>query len=356
MKRIQSLDGLRAISILMVLLAHAAETMPVPLSNYKFLFENAGIGVSIFFVISGYLITKLLIIEQNKNGTVSLKDFYLRRAFRIFPIFYLYILVVVILKNTILISIFTNYGLLYAAMLYVWNYMHLFIKGSGIPDNGYWFFGHFWSLSMEEQFYLLWPIAFIKIDRRSLIKIVSIIVLLMPFMRIATYFFMPGSRGQIGMMLQTGGDTILVGCLGALIEDSDLFKEKFLTYLSKNMVLIAVVIYLFILSPIVSKNVRGFDIVIGASLTSIFIMVLVFCVTKFPSKLSYLLNTKVLVQIGVLSYSLYIWQQLFLTPRNTFWVNKFPQNILVVFAVGFFSYYIIEKPILNLKKRFKKVP
>lgn len=155
MNRIKSIDGWRAIAIIMVLLGHAYETIPAWLSQNRLLhyLGNGQLGVRIFFVISGYLITKLLIIEKEKNGDISLKDFYLRRVFRIFPVFYLYIIVLILLKIFLVPNIFSSYLLVISAALYLWNYkQYISIPETG---NGYWFMGHFWSLSMEEQFYRL---------------------------------------------------------------------------------------------------------------------------------------------------------------------------------------------------------
>lgn len=356
MNRIRSLDGIRAISILLVLLGHARETIPVDMSENKlfYLFSNSGLGVKIFFVISGYLITKLLMIEREKTGAISIKDFYLRRIFRIFPVFYLYILVLLVLKWFFIPGIFNDYTLIVFAGLYLWNYKDLFIHSSDV--NGSWFMGHLWSLSMEEQFYLLWPITFLKLHRSTLIKLVIAIILMMPVIRVATYFLMPGSRGQINMMLHTGGDSILVGCLGAMMESSRIFKEKWKKQLSNNLLIIPAAFFLFVLSPIVSKfYLKGaYSLTIGQSVSNLCIMIMIFWSIYIPSKVADLLNSKILVRIGVLSYSLYIWQQLFLTDKTDSWLNKFPQNLVIVFIVAFISYYIVEKPILNLKKRFQK--
>ena len=358
MKRIRSLDGMRAVSIIMVLLAHASDTMPEIISKNRFFsfIANSDLGVKVFFAISGYLITKLLIVEKEKTGNVSLRNFYIRRVFRIFPIFYLYIVVLILLKCFYIPTVFESYKLLGVAALYLWNYEHLInIHITGI-DNGFWFFGHFWTLSMEEQFYLLWPLLFIKVKEPSLKKVVIAMLIAMPFLRVLTYFFMPGSSGQMGMMLQTGGDTILIGCLGALVEKTEFFKEKVLKAIHYNGLIICLAVFLFIISPILDSHFKGmYNLPIGRSLDNLCIIMLIFWCVYVPSKVSDLLNTKVLIQIGLLSYSLYIWQQLFFTNRIHFWVNQFPQNIFVVFAVGFVSYYGIEKPILSLKKRFKKV-
>ena len=122
--RIPSLDGLRAVSICMVVVGHCSKTI-AGLSNgaYMFLgFVGAGrLGVSIFFVISGFLITTLLVREQLSTHTISLKDFYIRRAFRIFPGFYAYWLVAFVLA--LLGYIQLSRSDLISAAIYIWNYV-----------------------------------------------------------------------------------------------------------------------------------------------------------------------------------------------------------------------------------------
>ncbi|MEZ2333995.1 acyltransferase family protein [Mucilaginibacter sp. RCC_168] len=357
MNRIKSIDGLRAISIIMVLLGHGGETMPSVIThNFFFQFAaNSTLGVRIFFVISGYLITKLLIIEKEKTGKNSLKHFYIRRIFRIFPIFYIYILVIILLKVFFIPDIFKSYNSVVIAGLYLWNYQPFFHPALDL--KGGWFFGHFWTLAMEEQFYLLWPITFILItNKQRLKKLILIVIILMPILRIIIYFLFPFLRGQIRLMLPTGGDTILIGCLGALIESSPNFKEKYYKYIQNRLLVTLAILFVAVLSPILYNRFKGgYDLSVGISINNVFILLILFWSIYSSTLFSRILNNKILVQIGVLSYSLYIWQQLFLTDLNNFWVNKFPQNLAIVFIVGFLSYYIIEKPILKLKNRFKDI-
>lgn len=357
MNRIQSLDGLRAISILLVLLAHAGDTMAQTFHNnplFPFI-TNSIVGVRVFFVISGYLITKLLIAEREKYGYVDLRNFYVRRAFRIFPIFYLYILTVVVIKYFFIHNIYLEGSRPVVAGLYLWNYQHLFFDAS-IDHNATWFFGHFWSLAMEEQFYLLWPLIFIKVPKEKLAKVVVVILTIMPLLRLITYFFIPGSDlKQVGKMLHTGGDTILIGCLGALLEKNIQFKEKYKIYIRNKWVVAAAALYLFILDKLLRKYVAGvYDLALGTSLTNICIIILVFWAVYVRTAFTKLLNAKAVVAIGVLSYSLYIWQQLFLTPLIDSPLNKFPLNLVAAFIVANISYYLIEKPILGLKNKFQR--
>jgi len=357
MNRIKSIDGLRAISIVMVLLAHAGPTMPQILRDH-FLFDfvaNATLGVRIFFVLSGYLITRILIVEEEKTGFIHIGHFFIRRILRIFPIFYLYILVVVLLKLSHLPNIIEKTSDVVPALFYLWNYKFLWVNISG---NANWFLGHFWSLSMEEQFYLFWPFTFaIFYSKNSGLRffqaLVAVIVL-MPILRVGTYFLMSDNRGQIAWMLHTGGDSILIGCLGALIEKTDKLKSVFVHYLNNKWLIGVTLIFLFVVSPILSVSYGGsYHLPFGISLDNIFILILLFWIMYVPTLFSKFLDHKVMVHIGMLSYSLYVWQQIFLTDIHKYWFNAFPQNLIIVFLVGFFSYYVIEKPILGLKRKLK---
>ena len=137
-----SLDGLRAFSIVLVLIAHVSLQYPW---LRRFVEHVGNYGVRIFFVISGFLITGLLLKELTKTGRISLKSFYIRRTLRIFPAFYVYVLTVVILAWAGILILLP--GDLLHAVTYTMNY-HMVRS---------WWLNHMWSLSVEEQFYLLWP-------------------------------------------------------------------------------------------------------------------------------------------------------------------------------------------------------
>lgn len=132
---------------MLVILGHAHGTRDFPSWIPRLVTDHAALGVQIFFVISGYLITTLILDEKRKRGTISLKLFYARRTIRIFPPFYLFLLV---LTGGVWAGMFQlpKYNLLFAAG-YVMNFVP-----AGI---GAWATGHLWSLSAEEQFYLVWP-------------------------------------------------------------------------------------------------------------------------------------------------------------------------------------------------------
>ncbi|MGA8273903.1 MAG: acyltransferase [Candidatus Sulfotelmatobacter sp.] len=194
MRRIPSLDGLRAISISMVLAAHFAREGFAP----EFLGPYAGVGVRVFFVISGYLITALLLKEHDQTFSINLRRFYVRRAYRIFPaaLFFMAIMFVVYWRNL-------RWYQMTAALLYVVNYF---------PRP--WVLGHLWSLSVEEQFYLLWP-SVLKKWHRHRVAILAGVFAFSPVYTAALHYFKWFNRLGMGT-LPTVADSLAVGCLVAV--------------------------------------------------------------------------------------------------------------------------------------------
>ena len=159
------MDGLRAISVLMVILGHSV--WPGRTGKFFASIRQGSLGVAIFFVISGFLITHLLLKELNRTETISLKRFYVHRAFRILPPFYVFLAVVGVrsLLHIEPVSL-SNFA---CAGLYVWNYNLHFSD---------WILGHLWSLSLEEQFYLLWPLCLVFFSKRSCLRIACVLIAL----------------------------------------------------------------------------------------------------------------------------------------------------------------------------------
>ncbi|MES2648602.1 MAG: acyltransferase [Bacteroidota bacterium] len=354
MKRIRSLDGIRAIAILLVLVKHSYSYLPYIITEHPlFLFiSNSELGVKIFFVLSGYLITRLLIAEKDKTGSVNIKRFYISRALRIFPIFYLFIIIVIGLKFFFYDTAGVNYWAVFFAAFFLWNYKHLFEFTSSVYDVQY--LAHYHTLAMEEQFYLLWPFFFSRTSKARLIKILIGLTVLIPLIRVLTYFFIPSNRGQIGMMLQTGGDAILAGCLGALLEDNTNFKNKYFRYINNKLLIYFTILFIFFISPIFRFYFKGaYDLTIGMTLNNLAIVVFLFWSVNVPSLFSRILNSYIFVGIGLISYPLYLWTPFFIVElEDKSWVQESPQNFIIALLVAIASYKLIEKPILRLKRKY----
>src|SRR6266850_1129470 len=206
--RIPSLDGLRAISIGLVVFGHLCGTTGFLVSQSAALWLGfADLGVRLFFVISGFLITRLLVDESEHTGRIDVGRFYLRRALRICPPYYALIIVLLVLDFERLLTLAP--GDLLHALTYTTNYQ-------ARPS---WNIGHAWSLAVEEQFYLLWPVLVALFGRVGGLRLALGCIAAAPFFRLALWVAMPAGRPRLGMHFETAADAIAVGCVLALAGD-----------------------------------------------------------------------------------------------------------------------------------------
>lgn len=318
-KRIPSLDGLRTISIALVFLGHLYGTAGYPRNGVTaFLSEFAHLGVQIFFVISGFLITSLLLKERQKTGHIDFFAFYRRRTLRIFPAAFFYITV---------IAIATHPGYLAYAYSYLMCY-----AGQGRP----WLLGHLWSLSVEEQFYLIWPFALaFNFSRRRQVGFVA--MLIAPLARFTFWHF--GMR-DIDEYFPAVADSLVAGCLLAFYRPR--LQEKRYSWLTHPLVFLLLGL-LTASIPFMLFRVR-LQIFLGG-VPPIIIALFIFVAIE---RRDWFLNNKVTYALGVLSYSLYLWQQPFLNRNSTGWWTAFPVNILLVGGCAVGSYYVVERPFLRM--------
>jgi peptidoglycan/LPS O-acetylase OafA/YrhL len=334
----------------MVVVGHASGTIKASGFGTSMLlsfFGQGRLGVSIFFVISGFLITILLAHEQSATNSIDLKNFYVRRAFRIFPGFYAYWLVALVL--TLLGYIHVTRAELLSAAIYVWNY---------VPHSvDTWFLGHTWSLSIEEQFYLLWPVILKWAGPKRGKWIALFIVICSPFIRVGSYYLFPSTRPRIGMMLQGRADSLMIGALLALVS----LNQEHLNILKRvaRSCLIPIASVCFIgIDSLLTRQFKGaYSLSVGFSLQNLVIALLIAHVVFYDkTTLGRILNNPVVAHFGIISYSLYLWQQLFLTPKNTTLTGIFPLSLVFAFLTAELSYYCLEKPFLRWRKRFSSVP
>jgi peptidoglycan/LPS O-acetylase OafA/YrhL len=356
--RLPCLDGLRGIAILIVLCSHGLSTINHTLPSwFSFIFTRGELGVFVFFILSGFLITYLLQSEYKSSGTISLRNFYLRRVLRIFPAFYTYLLVLALLSLFGCIQVALSHFI--EAGLFLWNYQHMWDSTSG--GQGYWYLGHFWTLSLEEQFYLLWPLTFLLLRMRLAAWLALALIIFMPFVRLGSYFLFPELRGQLIMMLHTGADSLMFGCLLALLIRHEKMN-KFLDYMASPYWPLLAGMFAWLISPLIATSLPGhfeggYSTTLGRSLTGFSIAFIIAWLLRYPGCLvGRLLNSAPMVHIGVLSYSLYLWQQLFLTPLNRTWTGEFPFNLGCAYVAAWLCHTLVEKPFLKLKDKFAQKP
>lgn len=345
MKRIPSFDGVRGIAILMVLAGHtAANYQPLSSAAHRWLgaFANASFGVRLFFVLSGYLITSLLLEERIRTGKINLLAFYRRRAARILPAFYVFLAGVVVLQACRHPLGLTPSALL-AAATHTWNYAFLWVT---VPPAGAWTLGHLWTLALEQQFYLFWPGVLIWLGTRRAGWCALALIVWCPLARVATYFLIPSERGYIGMMLHTAIDSLMMGCLAAILLQNERARAGLLRHGPAGA--LAAAVWALIFSPWISESVHGFPVVAGFTLDAMAAAwIIAWLHHRAPPAADGFLGRGLLAWLGTVSYSLYLWQQIFLNPSGRLAGGDIIVPWLCAIGVAWLSYALVEMPVLR---------
>jgi peptidoglycan/LPS O-acetylase OafA/YrhL len=338
--RIPGLDGLRAISILIVLCAHSAGTRHVPPWLQVTLFGD--LGVRTFFVISGFLITTLLLAEYRKRGRISLRDFYIRRVYRIFPAFYVYLAILLVITALGWIELSGN-DVAFAAT-YTMNF-----HARPATERAWWL-GHLWSLAVEEQFYLLWPFVLSVLRPQRALWFAIGAIFAAPILRVTAFVLWPAIRPLTDQAFPFVFDSLATGCVLALARDWLETSPTYLMWIDSPG-------WAFWTLPLacvyaLSIDRAGFNLAFGVTLGNLGIaMVIHRCVRHPTFPVGRVLEWRPLVFIGALSYSLYLWQQPFVNRHAGSIVNAFPWSLLLAFGAALLSYYLVEQPVLALRAR-----
>ena len=335
--RIPTLDGIRAISIGFVLCAHALGTGILPMTSRAHVFGD--IGVRSFFVLSGFLITTLLLRERARHGGISLRGFYLRRALRIFPAFYAFLAVVIALRAAGYIAV-SDRDLAFAGT-YTMNF----------HAERAWYVGHLWSLSVEEQFYLAWPLTLVVLGMRRALMVALVGIAVAPVFRLATWYGWPELRALTDQMFPCVFDALATGCVLAIARDQLEASPRYRRLLDARW------FWLIPIACLASRAVTRpwFDFGLSMSLANLGIAMTIHrCVSRPYGAVAAVLEHPLAVRIGVLSYSLYLWQQLFLDRHATSWIHAFPVNVILAFAAAALSYRLIETPFLRISDALRK--
>ena len=321
---IPTLDGWRAVAVMMVVVAHELVRKPgLDASIDRLALRMGPLGVQIFFAISGYLICTLLVLESDKRP-ISLRAFYTRRVFRILPPAFTYLTVVGLLSAAGFISV---RGIDIASCIFLFaNYI----------TNG-WYVAHFWSLSVEEHFYLLWPavLAFAGWRRASRIAIAGMVVVgsWRLYSGPTLYFGEETAWLRTDMVL----DAFFAPCLLAiLLHHYPAFRTK-VQRLSNPLTTIALAALLVI------ATVAGLNPAVKKSLQAVLLPLIVVSTVLQPATwMGRILELPVMRWVGRISYSLYLWQQMFVGPFHAW--NTLPLRMAALFGIAAASFYFIERP------------
>jgi peptidoglycan/LPS O-acetylase OafA/YrhL len=354
---IPALDGLRGIAVLLVLAVHTDQP-----HTLKPLLRDGWVGVDLFFVLSGFLITRILL--KTPNSPQYFTNFYVRRVLRIWPVY---------LAMLVFVFACERYGLLRnQATNWCWVFLLTLTQNFYIARNGWdsipdWL-GPTWSLGIEEQFYLIWPLLVRKLSLSSLKKVCLAVIFATPFLRAAVSLYFHGSDGPLVLSF-CRLDSLCFGTLLAVnYWTGDLNFSRWVKRLAPPSLALFIVIVrwpnqaiaetaLFSLLAILFAGLLALCLVPGKSvLAKTSVALLSFAPLRFVGKISYCLYL-VHTAAFAIAASHPAQRLLIHVPgyHPTGW-SQVAANWLFAFAISTASWYLYESPILSLKRHFGSDP
>lgn len=340
---IPGLNGLRALSVLIVLIAHMGLEHIIP----------GGFGVTVFFFISGFLITRLLIAEHEAKGRITLKQFYIRRFIRLYPA------LLFMVFGTTIAYIMLGWGgpkplEFFSAVFYGTNFYQVGVRMVG--DQPFMPWTHLWSLAVEEHFYLIFPAFLVMLSGHWSRILKGLMLVLLAVLLWRTFIYLQTSvqlENYTFMMTDTRIDSLIWGCVLSIMLHVQGSTKKLSSLMGFAPVIISLIAILmsFIIRDEAFRYTVRFSLQ-GLALFTLFLNL--FFWDKFRWAIS-VLEWKPLAWFGTISYALYLWH----VPIIDMCVRVFgegPKAYLMALPLSIyaaaFSYYIVEKRFLNLRKAF----
>lgn len=351
---IKGFDGIRGLAVISVVLTHLGvftsltDKHILPASVIPML--SGSTGVQAFFVLSGFLITTLLINEFRTSGSISIKRFIVRRTLRIFPLYFLFAIAITLLhvcgRN---VTSWGSLGYLYA---YSYNF---------VPSNLYTsVLGHTWSLAVEEHFYLVWPVVFLLLfgkRRTSLIGLLVSFIAAAPLVHVALNRAGAATVYFIDRWTFIAGSSIAFGCLVAILIEGDQTAQRIRKIVQRRAFLVVSAL-LYTNSLYLTSNSWSIQNVGSSYLRLIGIsFVIAWIFFNQGSRMVKFLELRPLKYVGVISYGVYMYQGFFLATGpyrdpNQSWPPSPEIGIVLLLVFAPLSYHYFEKPFLRLKSRF----
>lgn len=345
------LDCLRFFAFLFVFISHAFSIRPdyyqhLGMSQQMALWVSkavgsGGLGVVLFFVLSSYLITELLLRESEQRGTLDVKSFYIRRALRIWPLYFFFLVVVfLIIPQQSIYAIKTNFFI--SMMLFVGNWACVIYNGMGASVAG-----PLWSISVEEQFYIAWPLIISKVGVKHLKRICLGLIVVSNLTRVVME---KKGAGFIAFWCSTVTwfDAIAAGALLAIFLRGGVPRWSSVTRLL--LCVGGFVVWLL--------SIRFRDRLIYPDIAYYPLVVFGSCLILL-GVLGSSLRLPILVYLGRISYGLYVFHAAALVLASLVFVNYSPlcalTGLVITLIFGSVSYALLEQPFLKLKKRFTYV-
>ena len=350
---IPQFDGIRAIAVLLVIVHHW-----IPAKSFLNFLPNGPLGVNIFFVLSGFLITGILlkakrhVEEQGLKKASVFTNFYIRRTLRIFPIYYLLLFILWFLNDPAI----KEDGIYY--FTYTSNY--LFYSQQFFPGR----LAHLWPLGVEEQFYFLWPWLMILVNKKFLPYLISLFVII----GISSNYIFVDKDWWVTIFTPACFDAFAIGGFLAYLT---LYRQDIIGALQKKVKWI----FLFVLA-LFTLDIYEISFLPARTIHALLAALLIYyCLFKNNIGIAnYILNNKWLIRMGKISYGIYLYH--LLVPELWAFINKqselagidflfnkampgnirpvwmFTQEFIFLIIIAALSWRLIENPINNLKDRF----
>jgi peptidoglycan/LPS O-acetylase OafA/YrhL len=342
------LDGVRGMAALMVMWFHFYWTGDSALLNF---IENTAVfgqtGVALFFVLSGFLITRIL-LSNKQNGHHYFLNFYIRRSLRIFPLYFLFLFVFYF----VIPLVFHYPPVPFGQQAYYWTYLQDFAKTFGWGAKGP---DHFWSLSVEEHFYLFWPFIIYFMGLKNIKRTILFLIVLSIFLRIVLIH----AGYPVFYWTFTNMDSLSMGALMAVFESENALTGK------TNSVYLKIVAYgvIPILIPLWifygGEGIPTIQVVKPLLIVSIYYLLIVSVIRPQRNKLlKRFFSNGFLILTGRISYGLYVFHPLVFWMLSTTFLSdhlllNFAASFIISYGVALTSFYLYEKPLLTLKKKFE---
>lgn len=358
---LSGLNGIRTLAALGVMLGHANSSVGKLNFSWSLFGRNQDgqvkewvlkeHGVTMFFVLSGFLITYLLISEKSRTNTISIKSFYIRRMLRIWPLYYLYLFSVLFIlyftHTNINFSVLGFYMFFAANLPFIFDRMILNIE-------------HLWSIGVEEQFYVFWPWFFKKNSVEKVFKLIFVLGLFLAVFRILVWYYYPFTRLAIFSVVNRF-DCMILGGLGAILYMNK--NKLFLTIINNK---ISQFFALFVYFLMIINQFQFFNSIIEIFLVALATLVIIIGQIEKKNRLVNF-NNSIMDFLGKLSYGIYIIHPLIIYLVVSFVNLDFIKSdvlkpmlyvLIIVFLtlfLSFISYMYFEIPFLKLKNKFSIV-
>lgn len=365
-RRLTSLDGLRGIAILAVIAEHTLRLYH-PESTFSRIWaaiqESSWAGVDLFFVLSGFLITGILL--DSRQDRRYFLNFYARRTLRIFPLYYAVLAVAILLVPAVVgfSKLPDLYSRLVANQIWLWTYLQNFVQSSGphaLPG-----FGHFWSLAVEEQFYWVWPLIVFLVPRRYLFRVCVALCAFLPLLRLI--MILAGERNwAIRQYTFTRVDSLIWGAVVALLVRDTRLAASCMRWAKSLGVVSALALSAILLRDGFIPYEGSETLVIGYSAFAILFSVLIYRSVTTPRSDSAFLSGRFFRWFGKYSYAIYVFHWPITQAYTGFVAKRIPIEseylsalsccafvTIVSSGIAYLSWHLFEKHVLTLKRFFE---